>query len=83
MPVGERYYHFPRPRGAPAAGASTAPGGSRAAGGASSEIRPCALPYEGAEDARMGAAKFYKLPTSFKLYDAGFRCCFATDPTAP
>jgi hypothetical protein len=26
---------------------------------------------------------FYSVPTSFKLYDAGFRCCFATDPTAP
>jgi hypothetical protein len=36
-----------------------------------------------AEDARMGAAKFYSVPTSFKLYDAGFRCCFATDPTLP
>jgi hypothetical protein len=24
---------------------------------------------------------FYSVPTSFKLFDAGFRCCFAADPT--
>jgi len=26
---------------------------------------------------------FYSVPTTFKLYDAGFRCCFTTDPTLP
>jgi hypothetical protein len=24
---------------------------------------------------------FYSVPSTFKLYDTGFRCCFAADPT--